>query len=111
MDWVFEGLVQLVISPAIVEEYRLVVRRPKFVRYGFPPQWLEFLIEESLHLPNAVLDWPVPVPDEADLQFLALARISGAWLVTGNIKHFPREIREGVHVLTPTDYLTYLQGS
>jgi putative PIN family toxin of toxin-antitoxin system len=45
MDWVFEGLIQAVTSPSIVEEYRRVVRRPKFSRYGLPPQWLEFLVE------------------------------------------------------------------
>ncbi len=51
MDWVLEGQVQVVTSPWIVGEYREVVRRAKFSRYGFPPAWLEFLIEESLRLP------------------------------------------------------------
>jgi predicted nucleic acid-binding protein len=110
MDWVLEGLIQTVTSPSIVEEYRLVVRRPKFARYGFPPQWLEFLIEESLQLPDAEADWALHVPDAADLPFLGLVHMSGAWLITGNTKHFPPQIRRNVKVVTPTAYLKHLQG-
>ncbi len=111
MEWVFEGLIQAVTSPSIVEEYRLVVRRPKFARYGFPPQWLEFLIEESLQLPNAAANWAPHAPDAADLPFLGLAHVSGAWLVTGNTKHFPVDIRRDVKVVTPTIYLKHLLGT
>lgn len=107
MDWVLEGQVQLVTSPSIVPEYRQVVRREKFHRYGFPPLWLEFMIEESLRLP-APEPWPHPVPDSKDSAFLALACAAGAWLVTGNLKHFPEAVRNGVRVLSPTAYLTRL---
>ena len=43
-----------------------------------------------------------------DLLFLALAYTAGAWLVTGNLKHFPEEVRDGVRVLSPIDYLAHL---
>lgn len=107
MDWVLEGQVQLVTSPWIVGEYREVVRRAKFHRYGFPPLWLEFLIEESLHLPEPDA-WPQPGPDPKDAPFLALAHAAGAWLVTGDRKHFPANARGRVTVLSPTDYLAHL---
>jgi putative PIN family toxin of toxin-antitoxin system len=107
MDWVLDGQVQLVTSPLIVEEYRAIARRPKFHRFGFPPLWLEFLIEESMYLSDPVR-WPHAGPDPKDMPFLALAHSAGAWLVTGNLRHFPREIREGVTVLSPTDYLAHL---
>jgi predicted nucleic acid-binding protein len=92
-----------------VEEYREVVRRPKFERYGFPPLWLEFLIDESLSLADP-LPWVQPCPDPTDLPFLALAHAAGAWLVTGNLKHFPETVRQGVTVLSPVDYLAHLVG-
>jgi hypothetical protein len=92
MDWVLEGQVQVVTSPLIIEEYRAIVKRPKFHRFGFPPLWLEFLIEESMRLPDAV-EWPHRGPDPKDLPFLA--HDAGAWLVTGNPRHFPQELREG----------------
>ena len=107
MDWVLEGQVQLVMSPAVVAEYREVVRREKFQRYGFPPLWLEFAIEESLWLDEPVA-WPHECPDPKDAPFLALAHASGAWLVTGNLKHFPEYVRGGVRVILPADYLEYL---
>ena len=107
MDWVLDGQLQVVTSPWIVSEYREVVRRPKFQRYGFPPQWLEFLIDESLHLPDPAT-WAEAGPDQKDLPFLALARVAGAWLVTGNLKHFPENSRAGVNVLSPTEYLARL---
>ncbi|MDQ1453996.1 MAG: uncharacterized protein QOK38_3862 [Acidobacteriaceae bacterium] len=107
MDWVLEGQVQAVVSPWIAEEYREVARRVKFRRYGFPPQSLEFLIEESLHLPDTAT-WSTPGPDPKDIPFLALARTAGAWLVTGNLKHFPEAARNDVRVLSPADYLDHL---
>jgi uncharacterized protein len=107
MDWVLEGQVQAVTSPWIVREYREVARRAKFRSYGFPPLWLEFLIEESLHLPDPAA-WPVQGPDQKDMAFISLAHIAGAWLVTGNLKHFPEAVRSDVKVLSPADYLAHL---
>jgi hypothetical protein len=37
-----------------------------------------------------------------------VAHASGAWLVTGNLKHFPAPLRHGVTVLSPAEYLTHL---
>jgi predicted nucleic acid-binding protein len=108
MDWLLDGQILAVTSPWIVDEYREVVRREKFRRYGFPPLWLEFLIEESLHLPDPDT-WTHRGPDPKDIPFLSLANKSGAWLVTGNLKHFPKDVRGGVRVLSPTDYLAHLE--
>ncbi len=109
MDWVLDGRVQVVTSPWVVREYREVTRRDKFRRHGFPPHWLEFLIEESLRLPDPGV-WPHVGPDPKDSPFLALAYAAGAWLVTGNLKHFPEPIREGVAILAPADFLVHLMG-
>lgn len=107
MDWILEGQVQVVTSPWIIAEYRDVARRAKFMRYEFPPLWLEFMIEESLQLPDANA-WPHGLPDAKDLPFLALAHAAGAWLVTGNLKHFPKPARNGVAILSPAEYLAHL---
>jgi putative PIN family toxin of toxin-antitoxin system len=107
MDWVLEGQIQLVTSPAVVTEYREVVRREKFQRYGFPPLWLEFAIEESLWLDEPAA-WPHACPDPKDAPFLALAHASGAWLVTGNLKHFPENACDGVRIISPKEYLEHL---
>jgi putative PIN family toxin of toxin-antitoxin system len=109
-ELVLGGTVQTVTSPFVTAEYREVCRRTKFVRYGFPPLWLEFLIEESLQLPDAGL-WPYACPDPKDAPFIALAHAAGAWLVTGNLKHFPESIRNGVRVVSPADYLEHIAGN
>ena len=109
-DWVLDGQVQAVTCPWVVGEYREVVQRAKFQRYGFPPRWLDFLIEESLFLADPA-PWLQPGPDPKDDPFLALARAAGAWLVTGNLKHFPEATREGVTVLSPAGYLAHLLES
>ncbi|MFP5234864.1 MAG: putative toxin-antitoxin system toxin component, PIN family [Acidobacteriota bacterium] len=108
MDWILEGQVQVVTCPAVVREYREVMRRSKFTRYRLPPLWLEFLVEESLRLDDPPA-WPFAGPDRDDLIFLALARASGAWLVTGNLRHFPERQRHGVTVVSPAGYLARLQ--
>ena len=107
MDWVLDGQLQVVTSPWVAGEYREVARREKLRRYGFPPLWLEFLIEESLHLSEPG-PWPRPGPDPKDGPFLALAHAAGAWLVTGNLRHFPRSVREEVTVVSPADFLAHL---
>ena len=109
MDWVLEGLLQVVTCPQIEEEYREVVRREKFRRYGFPPLWLEFVIDESLRLPDPA-PWPHSLPDAGDAPFLAIAKAAGAWLVSGNAKHFPKVARDGVTVVSPGEYLEFLRA-
>jgi uncharacterized protein len=110
IDWVLNGRVQIVTSPRIILEYRVVVWREKFRRHGFPPVWLEVMIKDSLQLPDPP-QWPHSIPDPKDAPFLALAKAAGAWLVTGNLKHFPRAARNGVAVLSPADYLSRLEQS
>ena len=105
MDWILDAQVQVVTCPSIVAEYREVVRREKFVRYGFPPEWLEFVIDESLHLPEPNR-WPLSLPDRKDAPFLSLAHKAGCWLITGNLKHYPKPALKGVTLLSPADYLT-----
>ena len=109
MEGVLEGRVQVVTSPHVVREYVEVMRRAKFLRYRFPPPWLEFLIDESLALPEPA-PWPLSCPDPGDAPFLALAATAGAWLVSGNLKHFPKTSRGEVHVISPTDYLAHLRA-
>jgi len=108
-NWVSGGTVHIVTSPRVVAEYREVVRRAKFYRYKLPPLWLESLIEESTKLPDSN-GWLYACPDPKDTPFLALAHAAGAWLVTGNPRHFPETVRNGVTVLSPADYLAHLAG-
>lgn len=91
--------------PGVVAEYWDVLTRKKFARLGFPPPWFQPLLDGA-HQQAADPDpWPLAGPDPDDLVFLALARRTGATLVTGNLANFPEAIRQGVQVMGPREYL------
>jgi predicted nucleic acid-binding protein len=48
-----------------------------------------------------------PIPDEEDRKFYNVAKSSGAFLITGNIKHFPSES----FIITPADFLRIQMGT
>lgn len=101
-----EKKIILLTCPHIVEEYYEVFRREKFKKFKFPPPWLTVLLKQTLHNLENSTPWSLSGPDEDDLIFLALAK--GHLLVTGNIQDFPIEIRQGVPVVTPADYLNII---
>jgi len=47
-----------------------------------------------------------PMPDEDDRVFYDIAKIAGAFLITGNIKHYPSE----KFILTPSAFLELLEN-
>lgn len=108
LDHVLPGRVKAVTCPGVIEEYLEVVRRPKFARFRFPPPWLDELIDGSMQLGDPPR-WPHLLPDPKDEVFLALAKMAGAWLVTGSLKHFPAKARLGVVVISPAEYLEWLE--
>lgn len=109
LECVLGGQVEAAICPWIAGEYREVASRQKLARYGFPPKWLEHLIATSFELPDPP-EWPLSMPDPKDAPFLALAKAAGAWLVTGNLQHFPKAARRGVVVVSPGEYLERLEA-
>ena len=102
-----EANIQIAVSASIVAEYRRVSQYSKFAQYDFPPEWLEFLLEGALRFADGA-SWPHPLPDPDDACFLSLAEVTGAWLITGNLKHHPAESRGGVIVRTPAEYVAML---
>jgi predicted nucleic acid-binding protein len=108
-EWVLTENVNLVTCPAVIAEYTNVVSRSKFEHHNFPPDWLKYLIDTSLQMSDPA-PWPPLLPDPSDAIFLSLASASGAWLVTGNLKHFPKPARRGVVVVAPAEYLEKLEG-
>lgn len=100
--------VALFTCPGVVEEYWDVLTRKKFARLGFPPPWFQPLLDEARHQAADPDPWPLAGPDPDDLVFLALARSTGASLITGNLADFPEAICRGVEVLGPRECLDRL---
>lgn len=102
------GEITPVYSGAILAEYREVLRRKKF---GFSPNIVNHLLDAVTRF--GLLVEPTPtgaiLPDMKDLPFYEVVhekREDGAYLVTGNIRHFPRE----PFIVTTREMLDLLDG-
>ena len=100
-----EGDLQPCFDSRIILEYREVLLRPVF---AFDPEDVHTLIDyvdsEGFEVVGRPLSAGLPHP--ADEVFLSVAVASSAKaLITGNLKHFPSESREGVLVISPATFL------
>ncbi len=99
-----EQRVRLCVSPSILAEYREVLHRPKF---GFEALTIDVLLVDLTRTALPVHPTiPLTVaPDEADNRFLECAvEASAAFLVTGNLRHFPVATFEDIHILEPARF-------
>ena len=110
VDAALAGAIVPVVCPAITTEYVEVVNRARFKKWKFPPLWLNALISGAHLVDQELPAWPTAGPDPDDLIFLALAHLTGAVLVTGNIADFPKSIRHGVVVMNPATYVQHLES-
>jgi putative PIN family toxin of toxin-antitoxin system len=102
---VASGVLALCHDARILSEYRDVLLRPKF---GFPKEAVDALLDQIISAGETVTSEPlrVALPDRDDEPFLEVAVSGGAEaLVTGNLKHYPREAREGAVVLSPAEFI------
>ena len=104
MNFVFDGTVTPIFDSRILEEYRNVLNRSKF---KFPEELIDTVVNHiknsGILLNGEKLDLQLPDPD--DLVFYEVTmekrKTSEAYLVTGNIGHFPSK----QFVLTPREML------
>lgn len=108
IEEILNGNLILVTCPDIVNEYLEVMSRPKFKQFGFPPIWLKTLLKLS-HMTNQNPEaTPHVFTDPKDAVFYHLAQSYGAVLITGNLKHFPKDDVNGTRVLSPREFLNAL---
>ena len=107
---VASGRIVLCHDARILAEYSDVLLRPKF---RFDREAVGALLAEIQLDGEPVAAFPLrhPLPDRADEPFLEVALASGAEaLVTGNLRHFPARLRQGVAVVAPAAFLEGLRG-
>ena len=111
VDMVAEGRLTPFYNDLIIAEYWNVLRRPKF---AFHPLQVTRMVDAIVRagiavaaVPRAARSGAPPMPDEDDRKFYDAAKTAPAFLITGNIKHFPQE----PFILTPADFLRKLQMS
>jgi putative PIN family toxin of toxin-antitoxin system len=94
--------IQLVIDDRIFLEYGEVLRRPKFERFirSEEREWiLDYIFNSALRVTS--MYHFADLPDPYDACFLEVAATAKVPLITGNLKHFPKDKRREVEVLSP----------
>jgi putative PIN family toxin of toxin-antitoxin system len=102
---VSSGELTLCLDARLLGEYSEVLRRPCF---EFDGELVSALLDHVFHAGILVSASPLValLPDPDDAAFLEVAITGNAdCLITGNLKHFPSSLRQGVKVLSPRDFL------
>lgn len=105
LDMALSGSLDSVASHELVAEWREVLRRPKF---GLDGQAVDELVEclaAASSIEPAVPQSAWLSPDPKDQFLIDLAAATGAYLVTGNVRHLETYPR----VLTPADAVEHLR--
>lgn len=110
VELVLDGVIVPLLNKAIIKEYRDVLLRPKF---GFPEQLVNDILNEigdrGIFIDAEHVD--VMLPDPKDIVFYEVVMESrkeeDAYLVTGNIKHFP----EKPFIVTPRQMINIILES
>lgn len=104
LDSIFRGLITPIYNNDIIDEYNLVLRRSKF---HFSEDKISAVIAtiKAKGIHSERIDSGEIVPDPKDLVFYEVALSKeDSFLVTGNIKHFPKK----PFIVTPAEMLTIL---
>jgi len=93
---------QIYYSPAIIEEYKRVL---SYERLNFSD--VKQIRAVNTIEKNGVCVQPetsdIPMPDESDRIFYDTAKAVNAYLITGNVKHYPEESQ----IVTPAQFVEF----
>ena len=106
VDFLRTDVLKLVIDDRILAEYVDVLRRDYFLKYfskSDREDIIEYLLKNSHYSTSSVVVHNMP--DEGDTPFLEMAITEDAPLITGNLKHYPKQLRKGCIVLSPGQFL------
>jgi predicted nucleic acid-binding protein len=110
MRLVSSGSVTLCLDARITSEYEEVLARPRF---GFDPDAVAALLDFVVFKGETAACKPLAsrLPDVDDEPFLEAAIACGAdCVVTGNLAHFPEELRAGVRVVSPAEFMDWVRS-
>ena len=104
LEWVLNGEIGIIIDNRILSEYTSVLERPQF----------EFALPRTVAILDVISRYGKNVegkpltqqlPDSSDEPFLEVALSAQAdYIITGNLRHFPAEKREGIKVVSPREF-------
>jgi putative PIN family toxin of toxin-antitoxin system len=106
IDLMRAGVLQLVVDDRILSEYADVLRGKFFSKFFTPSDTedvIDYLFKNSHYASSCVIIRNMP--DEGDTPFLEMAITEDVPLVTGNLRHFPKEKRRGHTILSPGQFI------
>ena len=110
LDMLTDGVFGMYVGDRILAEYDSVLRRPRLhLVLDDAAEMMEWI--RSVAEPVGAVPLPAELPDPDDMPFLEVAASTGAILVTGNTRHYPKRSRSGVTVLSPREFLELLRRS
>ncbi len=101
------GILEICYDARALAEYREVLLRPRF---PFDEDHVDVLLEQIKGAGHNTVGQPLTkrLPDPTDEVFLEIALAAKArCLITGNLKHYPSDKRQGVKVLSPSEFLDF----
>ena len=106
LDYLFKGFIIPLYNEEILSEYSNVLHREKF---KFPEELISRLLkvvtDKGISSDRVFADFDFPDPKDVVFYEVALSK-DDAYLVTGNIKHFPR----ADFVVTPAEMIEILNS-
>lgn len=108
---VFSGDLQPCYDSRVWSEYQDVFQRPEL---NIQPDEAGALLDKIQADGLSIVAVPLPsrLPDPDDEMFLEVAWAGKAeCLITGNLRHFPESLRQGVRVVAPAEFIAlYRRG-
>lgn len=105
IDFLRSDVLQLVVDDRILAEYIDVLRREYFLKYytvSDREDIIEYISKNTHYSSSSVVVHDMP--DKGDTPFIEMAITQDVPLITGNIKHFPKQIRKGCIVVSPAQF-------
>ena len=101
-----EGKVRFFISPALLNEYETVLKRPRFKLGHKETAELIEKIKQKAVMVTPTKELRILEADETDNRILeCAAKAKADFVITGNKRHFPFEEFKGIKILTPREFI------
>lgn len=99
------GRVNLFVSQFLLEEYRRVLRRPRYQAIPEAQQTLEALERRpTLVIPSFILNVTLDPDDNRVVECAVEAEAH--YIVTGNKRHFPFSTYQGIKIVNPREFVS-----
>jgi putative PIN family toxin of toxin-antitoxin system len=101
---ILSGELTAAFDARILGEYEEVLLRPKF---GFDPEEVQALLDQFIASGSETTARPISLdlPDPDDAMFIEVAVAAAVdYLITGNVRHFPKDQRQGIKVVSPSAF-------